>query len=69
MKTFDAEFLQKLERLTLPGTKLIQGGTGGRRRSKAKEAPLNSRIFGNTPRGMITAPLTGMPMPGLNVCS
>jgi len=36
MKTFDAEFLNKLERLALQGSKLIQGGTGGNRRSKAK---------------------------------
>ena len=45
MKTFDAEFLQKLERLTLPGTKLIQGGTGGRRRSKAKGSSIEFSDF------------------------
>ena len=45
MKTFDAEFLQKLERLTLPETKLIQGGTGGRRRSKAKGSSIEFSDF------------------------
>jgi uncharacterized protein (DUF58 family) len=45
MKTFDAEFLQKLERLALQGSKLIQGGTGGNRRSKAKGSAIEFSDF------------------------
>ena len=38
MKTFDAEFLQKLERLALQSSNLIQGGTGGNRRSRPRSS-------------------------------
>ena len=45
MKTFDAEFLQKLERLALQSSNLIQGGTGGNRRSKAKGSSIEFSDF------------------------
>jgi uncharacterized protein (DUF58 family) len=45
MKTFDPDFLMKLERLTLQGSKLVQGGTGGNRRSKAKGSAIEFSDF------------------------
>lgn len=45
MKTFDAEFLQKLEHLALQGSKLIKGGTGGNRRSKARGSAIEFSDF------------------------
>jgi uncharacterized protein (DUF58 family) len=45
MKSFDPDFLKKLERLTLYGSKLVQGGTGGNRRSKAKGSAIEFSDF------------------------
>lgn len=45
MKSFDPEFLKKLERLALQGSKLVQGGTGGNRRSKARGSAIEFSDF------------------------
>ncbi|MGI6537189.1 MAG: DUF58 domain-containing protein [Caldicoprobacterales bacterium] len=45
MKTFDPDFLKKLERLALHGSRLVQGGTGGNRRSKAKGSSIEFSDF------------------------
>jgi uncharacterized protein (DUF58 family) len=45
MKTFDADFLRKLDRLVLQGNKVVQGGTGGNRRSKAKGSDIEFSDF------------------------
>ena len=45
MKTFDSDFLKKLERLVLQGSKVVQGGTGGNRRSKAKGSDIEFSDF------------------------
>lgn len=45
MKAFNPDFLKKLERLALYGSKLVQGGTGGNRRSKAKGSAIEFSDF------------------------
>ncbi len=45
MKTFDTDFLKKLDRLVLQGNKVVQGGTGGNRRSKAKGSDIEFSDF------------------------
>jgi uncharacterized protein (DUF58 family) len=45
MKSFDPDFLKKLERLALQGGKLVQGGTGGNRRSKSKGSAIEFSDF------------------------
>ena len=45
MKTFDTDFLRKLDRLVLQGSKVVQGGTGGNRRSKAKGSDIEFSDF------------------------
>ncbi|HHY83744.1 MAG TPA: DUF58 domain-containing protein [Clostridiales bacterium] len=45
MKTFDQDFLKKLEQLALIGTKPVQGSTGGNRRSKARGSDIEFSDF------------------------
>jgi uncharacterized protein (DUF58 family) len=45
MKAFDPDFLKKLERLALHSSKLIQGGIGGNRRSRAKGSAIEFSDF------------------------
>lgn len=45
MKSFDQDFLKKLERLALQGSKVVFGGTGGNRRSKAKGSAIEFSDF------------------------
>lgn len=45
MESFDLDFLKKLDRLALQGRRIVSGGTGGNRRSKAKGSSIEFSDF------------------------
>src|SRR5665648_476702 len=45
MKSFDQDFLKKLERLAIQGSKIVFSGTGGNRKSKARGSAIEFSDF------------------------